>query len=97
MQITSKKNGFSAVSDLNAASQQGLVERFDSTVGANTVLMPFGGKFQKHLPRAWSQNYLYLNGETTTASITTHGFVPELSAWSPYHGAICSTLYLSQN
>ena len=53
------KEKWLVVSDLNTASQQGLAERFDSTVGANTVLMPFGGKFKKHLPKVWSQNYLY--------------------------------------
>lgn len=48
-----KEKWLAAVSDLNAASQQGLAERFDSTIGANTVLMPFGGKFQKHRLKAW--------------------------------------------
>ncbi|MFQ9505631.1 MAG: hypothetical protein ACLRZ2_02005 [Veillonella sp.] len=74
-----KEKWLAAVSDLNTASQQGLAERFDSTVGANTVLMPFGGKFQKTLPR-YGCKLPVLNGETTTASIMTHGFVPELSA-----------------
>ena len=82
-----KEKWLTAVSDLNAASQQGLAERFDSTVGANTVLMPFGGKFQKTPTQGMVAKLPVLNGETTTASIMTHGFVPELSAWSPYHGA----------
>ena len=82
-----KEKWLDAVSDLNAASQQGLAERFDSTVGANTVLMPFGGKFQKTPTQGMVAKLPVLNGETTTASIMTHGFVPELSAWSPYHGA----------
>ena len=82
-----KGKWLAAVSDLNAASQQGLAERFDSTVGANTVLMPFGGKFQKTPTQGMVAKLPVLNGETTTASIMTHGFVPELSAWSPYHGA----------
>lgn len=82
-----KEKWLAAVSDLNAASQQGLAERFDSTVGANTVLMPFGGKFQKTPTQGMVAKLPVLNGETTTASIMTHGFVPELSAWSPYHGA----------
>ncbi len=59
VQITLKKKWLAAVSDLNTASQQGLAERFDSTVGANTVLMPFGGKFKKHLPKVWWQNYQF--------------------------------------
>ena len=82
-----KEKWLAAVSDLNAASQQGLAERFDSTVGANTVLMPFGGKFQKTPTQGMVAKLPVLNGETTTASIMTHGFVPELSDWSPYHGA----------
>lgn len=82
-----KEQWIAAVSDLNTASQQGLVECFDSTVGANTVLMPFGGKFQKTPTQGMVAKLPVLHGETTTASIMTHGFVPELSAWSPYHGA----------
>ena len=82
-----KEKWLAAVSDLNAASQQGLAERFDSTIGANTVLMPFGGKFQKTPTQGMVAKLPVLNGETTTASIMTHGFVPELSDWSPYHGA----------
>lgn len=82
-----KEKWLAAVSDLNTASQQGLAERFDSTVGANTVLMPFGGKFQKTPTQGMVAKLPVLNGETTTASIMTHGFVPELSDWNPYHGA----------
>ena len=82
-----KEKWLAAVSDLNTASQQGLAERFDSTVGANTVLMPFGGKFQKTPTQGMVAKLPVMNGETTTASIMTHGFVPELSDWSPYHGA----------
>lgn len=52
-----KDQWLEAISTLNTASQQGLVERFDSTVGANTVLMPFGGNIKKHLPKVWWQNY----------------------------------------
>lgn len=82
-----KEKWLAAVSHLNTASQQGLAERFDSTVGANTVLMPFGSKFQKTPTQGMVAKLPVLNGETTTASIMTHGFVPELSDWSPYHGA----------
>ncbi len=82
-----KDQWLEAISTLNTASQQGLVERFDSTVGANTVLMPFGGKYQKTPTQGMVAKLPVLHGETTTASIMTHGFVPELSAWSPYHGA----------
>jgi len=82
-----KDQWISAVSTLNTASQQGLAERFDSTVGANTVLMPFGGKYQKTPTQGMVAKLPVLHGETATTSIMTHGFVPELSAWSPYHGA----------
>ena len=82
-----KEIWLAAVSHFNTASQLGLAERFDSTVGANTVLMPFGGKFQKTPTQGMVAKLPVLNGETTTASIMTHGFVPELSDWSPYHGA----------
>ena len=87
-----KDQWLEAISTLNTASQQGLVERFDSTVGANTVLMPFGGKYQKTPTQGMVAKLPVLHGETTTASIMTHGFVPELSAWSPYHGAQYSVL-----
>ncbi|WP_251422551.1 phosphoribosylformylglycinamidine synthase [Veillonella agrestimuris] len=82
-----KEQWLSAVSTLNTCSQQGLAEQFDSTVGSNTVLMPFGGKYQKTPTQGMVAKLPVLHGETTTTSIMTHGFVPELSAWSPFHGA----------
>ncbi len=72
---------------LNVCSQKGLVERFDSTVGAGSVLMPFGGKNQL-TPTEGMAAKLPVDGETKTATVMTYGFDPKISAWSPYHGAI---------
>ncbi len=72
---------------LNVCSQKGLVERFDSTVGAGSVLMPFGGKNQL-TPAEGMAAKLPVDGETKTATVMTYGFDAKISAWSPYHGAI---------
>ncbi|MFT3951398.1 MAG: phosphoribosylformylglycinamidine synthase [Oscillospiraceae bacterium] len=75
------------ISDLNICSQKGLVERFDSNIGAATVLMPFGGKFQNTPTQAMAAKLPVLHGETTTASVMGWGYNPFLSKQSPYHGA----------
>ncbi len=75
------------LTDLNGAGQKGLVERFDSTIGAYTVLMPFGGEKQLTEPDAMVSKLPVLNGETTTCSVMSYGYDPYLSEWSPYHGA----------
>ncbi len=72
---------------LNVCSQKGLVERFDSTVGAGTVLMPYGGKNQL-TPAEGMAAKLPVDGETKTATVMTYGFDAKISVWSPYHGAI---------
>ncbi|WP_227764785.1 phosphoribosylformylglycinamidine synthase [Zhaonella formicivorans] len=74
--------------DLNVCSQKGLVEIFDSTVGAGTVLMPFGGKYQATPAEGMVAKIPVLSGETTTGTIMTYGFNPKLSKWSPFHGAV---------
>ena len=76
-----------ALAQLNTTSQQGLGELFDSTVGGNTVLLPFSGQHQKTPVQGMVAKLPALQGNTTTASIMTHGFDPYLSEWSPYHGA----------
>ena len=76
------------LSDLNICSQKGLGERFDSTVGAATVLMPFGGKYQLTPTEAMVAKIPVRHGETNTASAMAFGFDPDLSAWSPFHGAV---------
>jgi phosphoribosylformylglycinamidine synthase len=74
--------------DLNVCSQKGLVERFDSTVGAGTILMPFGGKYQETPAIGMAATLPVPSGETTTATIMTFGYNPLLAKWSPYHGAL---------
>ena len=74
------------VSDLNVASNKGLSERFDSTIGAATVLMPFGGKYQLTPAMAMAAK-LPVDGETTTCSGMAWGFNPYLMEQSQYHGA----------
>lgn len=76
------------LSDLNICSQKGLGERFDSTVGAATVLMPFGGKYQLTPTEAMVAKIPVRHGETNTASTMAFGFDPDLSTWSPFHGAV---------
>ncbi|MCM0649539.1 phosphoribosylformylglycinamidine synthase [Clostridium swellfunianum] len=75
---------------LNICSQKGLTERFDSTIGAGTVIMPFGGKYQASPAEGMSAKIPVLNGETNTASIMTFGYNPQIGKWSPYHGALYS-------
>lgn len=72
---------------LNVCSQKGLAERFDSTVGASTVLMPFGGKNQL-TPAEGMAAKIPVEGETKTATVMTFGFDAKISEWSPYHGAV---------
>lgn len=78
--------------DLNNCSQQGLSERFDSTVGAGTVLMPFGGKYQKTPADGMAAKFPVRKGETDSASFMAHGFDPDLATWSPFHGAVYAVL-----
>lgn len=73
---------------LNVCSQKGLAERFDSTIGAGTVLMPFGGKFQLTEEQGMVAKLPILSGETDTATAMSYGFDPYLSEWSPFHGAV---------
>ena len=74
------------VTDLNVCSQKGLGERFDSTIGAATVLMPYGGKYQL-TPTMAMVAKLPVDGETTTCSGMAWGFNPYLSEADPYRGA----------
>lgn len=74
--------------DLNVCSQKGLVERFDSTIGGGTLLMPFGGKYQQSPSEGLAMKIPVQNGDTKTASIMCFGYNPKLSKWSPFHGAL---------
>ncbi len=78
--------------DLNVTSKQGLVERFDSTIGAGSVVMPFGGKHQKTPVDGMVGQIPVLSGHTNTGTIMTHGYDPYLASWSPYHGSVYALL-----
>jgi phosphoribosylformylglycinamidine synthase len=77
---------------LSNCSQKGLVERFDSSIGAGTVLMPFGGKYQLSPENGMAAKIPVLNGETDTASLMTYGYNPKISKWSPFHGAVYAVI-----
>ena len=79
--------------DLNVCSKRGLSERFDSTVGANSVLMPFGGKFQKTPAQSMAAKIpVGINAETDTCSIMSWGFNPDISSQSTFNGAYLAVL-----
>jgi len=78
--------------DLNHCSQKGLVERFDSTIGSGSVLMPFGGRNQRSPIQTMVAKIPVFMKETTTVSMMAYGFDPELSSWSPYHGGVYAVL-----
>ena len=77
---------------LNVSSQKGLVERFDSTIGAGTVLMPFGGKYKNTPAEGMAAKIPVMNGESKDATLMTFGINPELGMWSPYHMAYYSVI-----
>lgn len=76
------------MSDLNVCSQKGLVDKFDSTIGASTVLMPYGGKYQRTPSQAMVAKIPVLGGETNTSTIMSYGYNPKIGKWSPFHGAL---------
>ena len=80
------------MSNLNVCSQKGLIEKFDSTIGAGTVLMPFGGAYQLSPSQAMAAKIPVLRGETNTCSLMGWGFNPLISENSPYHGAMCAVV-----
>ena len=80
------------ISDLNCCSQKGLVERFDSSIGAGTVLMPFGGKYQLTPTEAMCARIPTLNGYTNSGTIMSFGYDPYLSEISPLHGAVFAVI-----
>lgn len=85
----SLKEAFEEVAkDLNVVSQKGLMNIFDSTIGGNTVLMPYGGETQKTQVDGMVFKIPVENGETTTTALMAHGFNPKISKWSPFHGAL---------
>ena len=85
----SGKNGWNTLSDLNVCSQKGLVEMFDGSIGAGSVFMPHGGKYQMTETQTMVAKVPVLKGETMIAvTMMSYGFDPYLSTWSPYHGAV---------
>ncbi|MDB6077076.1 MAG: phosphoribosylformylglycinamidine synthase [Akkermansiaceae bacterium] len=86
--VTNHQSPTALLSDLSHCSQKGLGERFDSSVGAGTVLWPFGGRNQLTPPDAMVAKLPLLEGNTDACTYMSWGFNPYLSAWSPFHGAV---------
>ncbi|MCC2253764.1 phosphoribosylformylglycinamidine synthase [Ruminococcus sp. CLA-AA-H200] len=83
-----KEAWLSTLADLNVCSQKGLVEMFDGSIGAGSVFMPHGGKYQMTETQAMVAKVPVQNGSTDSVSMMSYGFDPYLSSWSPYHGAV---------
>lgn len=77
-----------AMRDLNVCSQRGMVEKFDNSIGGNTVVMPFGGKYQSTPTNGMVAKIPVLDAETNTSSIMTFGYNPKIGKWSTFHGAM---------
>ena len=86
-EVNVKERWMKTLTELNVASQKGLVERFDSTIGSGTVMMPFGGKYALTPAEGMAAKIPVLNGESKDATLMSYGFNPELGMWSPYHMA----------
>ncbi len=80
------------LSDLNICSQKGLGERFDGTIGASSVLMPFGGKYELTPAESMAAKVPVQNGETKTATVMAYGYDPKVAAKSPFHGSLYAVL-----
>lgn len=85
-----EKSWYLMLEDINVASQKGLVQKFDSTIGRGSILMPFGGKYQNTPTQVSVQKIPVLQGVTNSASAISWGYNPEIFSWSCYHGAIYS-------
>ena len=83
-----KEKWLDTLKDLNVCSQKGLVEMFDGSIGASSVFMPHGGKYQMTETQAMVAKLPVLTGDCDTVTMMSYGFDPYLSTWSPYHGAI---------
>lgn len=83
-----KEKWLETLSDLNVCSQKGLVEMFDGSIGAGSVFMPYGGKYQTTEVQTMVAKLPVLKGNCDTVTMMSYGFDPYLSSWSPYHGAI---------
>ena len=87
-----KAKWLKTLNDLNVCSQKGLVERFDSSIGAGSVYMPYGGKYQLTEIQTMVAKLPVLKGTCDTVTMMSYGFDPYLSSWSPYHGAIYAVI-----
>ena len=87
-----RRKWLETLADLNCCSQKGLVEMFDSSIGAGSVLMPYGGKYQLTETQAMVAKLPVLEGKCDTVTMMSYGFDPYLSSWSPYHGAVYAVL-----
>ena len=87
-----KKAWLAELSDLNVCSQKGLVEMFDGSIGAGSVYMPFGGKYQLTETQSMVAKIPVMNGKSDAVTMMSYGFDPYLSSWSPYHGAVYAVL-----
>ena len=83
-----KDKWLKVLGNLNVCSQKGLVEMFDASIGAGTVTMPYGGKYQLTETQSMIAKIPLLKGHTDAATVMSYGFDPYLSSWSPYHGAV---------
>lgn len=86
------ENVESYLTDLNCCSKKGLIERFDSTIGAGTVLMPLGGKYQLSPEAGMAAKLPVTEGETNTATLMAYGYDPHLAVCSPFHGAMYAVI-----
>ncbi len=91
-QISVRNRWLNTLSDLNGCSKKGLVEMFDSSIGAGSVVMPYGGKYQLTPVQTMIAKLPVLKGNCDTVTMMSYGFDPYLSSWSPYHGAIYGIL-----
>ena len=80
------------LSDLNVCSQKGLVEMFDGSIGAGSVYMPYGGKYQLTETQSMVAKIPVAKGKSDAVTMMAYGFDPYLSSWSPYHGAVYAVL-----
>ncbi|EHK2345199.1 phosphoribosylformylglycinamidine synthase [Clostridium perfringens] len=87
-----KEEWLKSLRNLNVCSKKGLIERFDSTIGGGTVLMPLGGKYQLTPAEGMAAKIPVLGGESKDASLMTYGFNPYLGVWSPFHMAFYSVI-----
>ena len=87
-----KEEWLKSLRNLNVCSQKGLIERFDSTIGGGTVLMPLGGKYQLTPAEGMAAKIPVLGGESKDVSLMTYGFNPYLGVWSPFHMAFYSVI-----